>query len=96
MNLVETTVDLAQVENHEFLIKAEFDEALQECKENMDEVNEKFPIELNKAARDLKLEAGKTIKLDSNAQIGHYFRVTLKVTSADYENFLIPGNNLES
>jgi len=78
MDLIETTIDLSQVENHEFLIKAEFDEALQECKDNMDSVSENFPAELNKTARDLGLEAGKTVKLESNSQIGHYFRITLK------------------
>jgi DNA mismatch repair protein MSH2 len=29
LDLVETTVDLAQLDNHEFVIKPEFDEALQ-------------------------------------------------------------------
>ncbi|KXJ23745.1 DNA mismatch repair protein Msh2 [Exaiptasia diaphana] len=76
--LVETTIDLEQVENHEYLIKASFDEGLQECKEQMDEILEKIPIELNKAGRDLGLEPSKTIKLESNNQIGYFFRVTRK------------------
>lgn len=76
--LVETTVDLEQVENHEYLIKASFDEGLQECREKMDEILEQIPIELNKAARDLGLEAGKSVKLESNNQYGYFFRITKK------------------
>lgn len=79
LEMIETTVDLAEVENHEYLIRSEFDEALQECKANMDDVTSQFASVLNKAARELGLEAGKTIKLENNAQLGHYLRVTLKV-----------------
>lgn len=82
MELVETTVDLDEVENHEYLIKAEFDESLQECKDNLDYVVTQLESELSKAARDLGLEKGKTIKLESNSQLGHYFRVTLKEEKA--------------
>jgi len=80
--LVETTVDLDQVENHEYLIKASFDEGLQECREKMDEILEQIPVELNKAARDLGLEAGKSIKLESNNQFGYFFRITKKEEKA--------------
>ncbi|XP_073259189.1 DNA mismatch repair protein Msh2-like [Porites lutea] len=80
--LVETTVDLEQVENHEYLIKASFDEGLQECREKMDEILEEIPVELNKAARDLGLEAGKSIKLESNNQFGYFFRITKKEEKA--------------
>lgn len=76
--LVETTVDLNQVENHEYLIKASFDEGLQECREKMDEIIKQMPVELNKAARDMGLEAGKSIKLESNNQYGYFFRITKK------------------
>ena len=80
IEMIETTVDLEEVEqNHDYLIRAEFDEALQECKSNMDDVIQQFPSVLNKAARELGLEAGKTIKLENNSQLGHYLRVTLKV-----------------
>jgi len=78
LELVETTIDLDEVENNEYRIKAEFDEGLEECKASMDEVLEKLPQTLNKAASDLCLDAGKTIKLESNSQHGYYFRVTLK------------------
>lgn len=78
LDLVETTVDLDEVDNHEFRIKAEFDEGLEECKKDMEQIIAKLPKELNKAAAELGLEAGKTIKLESSSHLGHYYRVTLK------------------
>jgi len=44
----------------------------------MDETEEAIQKLLGKAADDLCLEAGKTIKLESNQQFGYYFRITLK------------------
>lgn len=44
----------------------------------MDETEEIIQQQLNKAANDLCLEAGKIIKLESNQQFGYYFRITLK------------------
>eukprot|EP00794_Sanderia_malayensis_P000362 gene362-995_t len=67
MELIETTVDLDQVENHEFMIKAEFDDGLKECKEQMDGIFAKFPRELSKAAKELGLEEGKTIKIETTS-----------------------------
>ncbi|XP_065649917.1 DNA mismatch repair protein Msh2 isoform X2 [Hydra vulgaris] len=78
IELIETTVDLEDVENHEYMIKAEFDSALQDCKTTMNEIADQLNDSLDDAARVLGLDAGKTIKLESNSQIGHFFRVTLK------------------
>lgn len=47
-------------------------------KDAMDETEEIIQQQLNKAANDLCLEAGKVIKLESNQQFGYYFRITLK------------------
>lgn len=44
----------------------------------MDEVEAKLQSQLGKVANDLSIEAGKTLKLESNQQFGYYFRVTLK------------------
>ena len=44
----------------------------------MDECWAKAERTLSKVASDLSLESSKSVKLESNAQIGYYFRVTLK------------------
>ena len=45
----------------------------------MEAVERKMAVQVNVAARDLGLEPHKTIKLESNSQLGHYLRVTRKV-----------------
>lgn len=78
LELIKTTVDLKAASSQNFIIKAEFDESLQECMDAMEELQSQATSELNKAARDLGLTAEKTVKLDYSPQLGYYFRVTLK------------------
>uniref|UniRef100_A0A1B6FWF4 DNA mismatch repair protein MSH2 n=1 Tax=Cuerna arida TaxID=1464854 RepID=A0A1B6FWF4_9HEMI len=76
--MIESTLDFSLVDKGEFLIKPEFDDDLKELRYKMDGYEEDIRKTLNKAARDLSLEPGKTIKLESNSQYGYFFRVTLK------------------
>ena len=46
--MVEATMDLDQVENHEFVIKADFDEGLTALKDKMDELEDKIKGQMNK------------------------------------------------
>ncbi|ESO85742.1 hypothetical protein LOTGIDRAFT_195636 [Lottia gigantea] len=76
--MVETTMDLNQVENHEYVIKSDFDENLAALREKIDALESDIKSQINKVARDLNLEANKTLKLESNNQLGYFFRVTRK------------------
>lgn len=76
--MIETTVDMEQAKLGEYVIKPDFDEKLAELREKMDELEADIQSQFRKAASDLGLEAGKSIKLESNAQLGYFFRVTLK------------------
>ncbi|XP_063954624.1 DNA mismatch repair protein Msh2-like [Lytechinus pictus] len=80
--MVESTLDLEQVENHEFLIKPDFDENLMVLRTKMDELEDEIKGQINRVAKDLGLEANKTIKLESNNQLGYFFRVTRKEEKA--------------
>ncbi|XP_012937980.1 DNA mismatch repair protein Msh2 [Aplysia californica] len=80
--MVETTVDMEQIQQHEFVIRADFDDNLTELRNKMDELEKEIKGQLNKVARDLNLEPNKTLKLESNNQLGYFFRVTRKEEKA--------------
>ena len=52
--------------------------SLQELKQEIDECESRVEDTLSEVAADLKLDSTKSVKLESNGQIGYYFRVTLK------------------
>ncbi|KAM3965060.1 DNA mismatch repair protein spel1 [Aphomia sociella] len=76
--MIEATIDMDAVDRGDFLVKPSFDEQLQALSEQLEKLQSSAEKELNKAARDLGLDAGKSIKLESTPQNGFCFRVTLK------------------
>jgi DNA mismatch repair protein MSH2 len=76
--LVEEVLDLESVENGEYLIKAEFDENLNEVRKEMNQIEAKMKKELKKICELLNVDEGSSIKLDYASHLGHHFRTTRK------------------
>lgn len=76
--MVEQIFDTEGIDRGEYLIKASFDDQLQEMKENMDSLERNINKQLLSAANDLGLEARTAIKLDYVSHIGYHFRISLK------------------
>jgi len=73
--LVESTIDLEATEDHEYLIKAEFDEDLLKLRQEMKVLIEEINDESERVADDLGLELNKKLKLENNSMYGYYFRI---------------------
>ncbi|KAI5790687.1 muts domain V-domain-containing protein [Peziza echinospora] len=74
--LVETTVDLPALENHEFKIKPEFHEDLKNISAKIEDLKDKMTAEHRRAARDLGLEVDKKLFLEDHRVHGWSFRLT--------------------
>ncbi|KNC99246.1 mismatch repair ATPase MSH2 [Spizellomyces punctatus DAOM BR117] len=79
--LVETTIDLEAVENHDFRIKADYDQELQDMRDKMVEIFEQLEPEAIRVADELGLEFEKKLKFEKNSQYGYIMRLTRKDAS---------------
>ena len=86
VDLVETTLDLDRVNQHEYTIRSSFNEGLGELRVEMDECKSKMDKLFRKVGTQVGLECGKTIKLDHTSLLGHFMRVTKKESSAILDN----------
>ncbi|KAJ2121086.1 MSH2 protein [Coemansia sp. RSA 720] len=75
-SLVETTVDLSMADTHEFMLRADFDDGLQETMAQMDAEMRNISAEHERASQDLDLEANKRLKLEKHTTFGHCLRVS--------------------
>ncbi|KAL2935434.1 DNA mismatch repair protein MSH2 [Bienertia sinuspersici] len=76
--LVETSVDLDQLENGEYMISSSYDSRLLELKEEQESLERQIDSLHKKTADDLDLLADKVLKLEKGTQFGHVFRITKK------------------
>ncbi|KAL3479154.1 muts domain V-domain-containing protein [Aspergillus californicus] len=74
--MVETTVDLDALENHEFIIKPEFDDSLRIIRKKLDKLRHDMYIEHKAVSRDLDQEMDKKLFLENHRVHGWCFRLT--------------------
>ncbi|EGS22144.1 DNA mismatch repair protein msh2-like protein [Thermochaetoides thermophila DSM 1495] len=75
-DMVETTVDLDALDNHEFIIKPEFDDSLRIIRKRLDKLRSDMEREFAEAARDLGQERDKKIFLENHKVHGWCMRLT--------------------
>jgi DNA mismatch repair protein MSH2/vacuolar protein sorting-associated protein IST1 len=74
--MVETTVDLDALDNHEFIIKPEFDESLRTIRKRLDKLRRDMDAEHAKVGRDLDQDTEKKLFLENHRVHGWCFRLT--------------------
>lgn len=76
--LVETAIDLDQLDSGEYMISPGYDNALSSLKEKQELLEQQIQALHKQTASDLDLPADKSLKLDKGTQFGHVFRITKK------------------
>jgi DNA mismatch repair protein MSH2 len=75
-DMVETTVDLEALDNHEFIIKPEFDEALRTIRKRLDKLKRDMESEHMRVGNDLDQDTEKKLFLENHKVHGWCFRLT--------------------
>ncbi|KAK9669035.1 hypothetical protein RND81_13G104100 [Saponaria officinalis] len=76
--LVETSVDLDQLENGDYMISPGYDSRLLALRAEQESLEREIETLHIKTATDLDLAADKVLKLEKGTQFGHVFRITKK------------------
>ncbi|KAH9458926.1 hypothetical protein Pst134EA_019080 [Puccinia striiformis f. sp. tritici] len=83
VEMVETTVDLDELENHQFIIKPDFDDELKELKNALDQNRNQLNEEHQRVANDLGMGIdSKTLHFENHQVYGYVFRLTRKEAGA--------------
>ncbi|GAA5986604.1 hypothetical protein JCM11641_005164 [Rhodosporidiobolus odoratus] len=81
--MVETTIDLSELDRHNFVIKPDFDDDLQDLMEKLSQVRDSLDEEHMEVARDLNMDPeGKVLHFEQHSVYGYCFRLTKKEASA--------------
>lgn len=74
VEMVETTIDLEELERHHYVIKAEYDDRLTRIKKSINTALDQLNVEHNRVRKDLGMP--EKVKLEDTQQYGYCFRVT--------------------
>ncbi|KAK0564305.1 MSH2 protein [Tilletia horrida] len=75
-DLVEATLDLDELANHHYVVKADFREDLRQIRDELDEVRDSLDNVHRQAGKDLKLDIEKKLHLENHNVHGYCLRVT--------------------
>ncbi|KAI8070861.1 putative DNA mismatch repair protein MSH2 [Gongronella butleri] len=73
--LVESVIDLEAIENHEFLIRADYSSDLQDLRRQMDDVKRAMDKEHRRTGERLDKDIDKKLKLEKSPVYGYCFRL---------------------
>ncbi|OJT02824.1 DNA mismatch repair protein msh-2 [Trametes pubescens] len=74
--MVQQTLDLDELEHHNFVIKPDYDDRLRTLADKLGEVRDGLDAEHRKSGKALGLELDKKLHLENSPQYGYCFRVT--------------------
>jgi DNA mismatch repair protein MSH2 len=77
--MVEATIDLAALEDHQFVIKPDFDDNLKTFRKRMDDLREEMDREHIRVGNDLRQDTEKKLKLEQQHVYGWCLRLTRNV-----------------
>ncbi|BGP27056.1 DNA mismatch repair protein MSH2 [Rhodotorula toruloides] len=81
--MVETTIDLSELDRHNFVIKPDFDNSLAVIREKLETVRDGLNEEHEEVARDLGMDTdGKVLHFEQTSLYGYCFRLTRKESTA--------------
>ncbi|KIW03011.1 DNA mismatch repair protein msh-2 [Verruconis gallopava] len=80
--MVETTVDLDALDNHEFIIKSEFDESLKLLRRRIDKCRAEIEKEHRRVGKDLDQDIEKKLMLENHRVHGWCLRLTRQESSS--------------
>jgi DNA mismatch repair protein MSH2 len=77
--MVEATIDLAALEEHQFVIKPDFDDNLKNFRKRMDDLRDEMTREHIRVGNDLNQDTEKKLKLEQQHVYGWCLRLTRNV-----------------
>ena len=78
--MVQQTLDLDELENHNFVIKPDYDARLQSLADKLAEVRDGLDAEHRKVGKALGLELDKKLHLENSQTYGYCFRLSKNVS----------------
>ncbi|KAF8634825.1 hypothetical protein AX17_004076 [Amanita inopinata Kibby_2008] len=91
--MVEQTLDLNELENHNYVIKPDYDSRLRALADKIYQVRDGLDKEHSKVGRELKLELDKKLHLENNQIYGYCFRLTKNDAKAVSGGYIELGTN---